>query len=600
METLRNKRGKVNTRKSSEINQDLISRFSCDGDDPVEAPVVFRYDKRVIALLRVEKIQISRRGRVSIQGWAFGNVGLSIEADGEPVASELERSLRPDVIEHLKLQNYDGNLGFDLTTRAQWQRDAASCAILVSVQNGPLQELFRFEIRIPGVDKSNSSSAGAIRPAGFLEVANVSPVSGDAVVVGWVMHSPGTKVWFENESSEIFELEKNCFRVERPDVLDAFGTTFGKCITKPGFIILLEGFLPGEPIELVSEWEGERIVISSVVPGTLPMSSAAAAQFLFGLSTPTRQMADRIGLIDFPIIADLIEQEHLNWQALATHTRQLGQPPSSPVVAVVVPLYGRFDFVEHQLIEFSRDPWFIDNVELVYVVDDPKIFDSFVEEAEALYRLYKLPFRWVWGEINRGFSGANNLGAVNSSAPNLLFLNSDCFPQTAGWLQHMLEALTENYDYAAIGPRLTHSDGSIQHAGMAFKRKEEWGIWTNDHPLMGLDPSLDPHSQLSSVPAVTGACILVRRSDFDSVGGWDTGYLIGDFEDSDLCLKLRAEGRKIGYLPSVQLTHLERQSFKLLGRDFVAQRTVIYNAVRHQNRWSKEISALNQVSGDKA
>lgn len=46
---------------------------------------------------------------------------------------------------------------------------------------------------------------------------------------------------------------------------------------------------------------------------------------------------------------------------------------------------------------------------------------------------------------------------------------------------------------------------------------------------------------------------------------------------------------QIGYLPSVQLTHLERQSFKLLGQDEFRQRVVIYNAVRHQSRWNHVI-----------
>jgi GT2 family glycosyltransferase len=114
---------------------------------------------------------------------------------------------------------------------------------------------------------------------------------------------------------------------------------------------------------------------------------------------------------------------------------------------------------------------------------------------------------------------------------------------------------------------------------------------------MGLDPILDPAHALTIVPAVTGACLVIRRTDFDRIGGWDTGYLIGDFEDSDLCLKLQAEGLKVAYLPTVQLTHLERQSFKLLGHDDFRNRVVIYNAVRHQNRWQHLIEGLANDHG---
>ena len=133
------------------------------------------------------------------------------------------------------------------------------------------------------------------------------------------------------------------------------------------------------------------------------------------------------------------------------------------------------------------------------------------------------------------------------------------------------------------------ADGSIQHAGMEFMRRDELGIWVNHHPMMGIDPRLDPNQGLALMPSITGACLAMRRSDFDRLGGWDTGYLIGDFEDSDLCLKLRSDGLKVAYLPSVQLTHLERQSFKLLGQDEFRTRVVIFNAVRHQTRWQHVI-----------
>lgn len=93
-------------------------------------------------------------------------------------------------------------------------------------------------------------------------------------------------------------------------------------------------------------------------------------------------------------------------------------------------------------------------------------------------------------------------------------------------------------------------------------------------------------------PAVTGACMAMSRANYIKLGGFDEGYLIGDFEDSDLCMKVRVDGLKIGYLPSVILTHLERQSFALLGDNSFRTLVVRYNAWRHSTRWAKEISAL--------
>jgi len=174
----------------------------------------------------------------------------------------------------------------------------------------------------------------------------------------------------------------------------------------------------------------------------------------------------------------------------------------------------------------------------------------------------------------------------------LVFLNSDAIPHAPGWAQALVGALEADPGVGAVGPRLLFGDGSLQHAGMAFRHRDDLGIWTNHHPGMGLDPSLDPHAGPAEVPCVTGACLAMRRADFDQVGGWDTGFRIGDFEDSDLCLKLREAGKRTLYLPHVSLTHLERQSFRLLGGGDYRLRVVVWNAVRHQERWRPVIESL--------
>jgi len=253
---------------------------------------------------------------------------------------------------------------------------------------------------------------------------------------------------------------------------------------------------------------------------------------------------------------------------------------------MIVPLYGRFDFVEHQMLEWSKDATIGTSVELIYVVDDPKIADAVYREAVTLYRLYQIPFRLVLSGRNRGFSGANNLGVSQARGEFLVFLNSDVIPCNPGWVDGLCNVLQSNADYGAVGPRLLYPDGSIQHAGMAFMYRPEFNVWINQHPYSGLMPEHDPACGLTTVPAITGACLVISRSHFDKVGGWDIDYLIGDFEDSDLCLKLREKGLKVGYLPDFELTHLERQSIPLLGEGGYRQQLTLLNAQRHQQRWS--------------
>jgi GT2 family glycosyltransferase len=87
--------------------------------------------------------------------------------------------------------------------------------------------------------------------------------------------------------------------------------------------------------------------------------------------------------------------------------------------------------------------------------------------------------------------------------------------------------------------------------------------------------------------------VLLRRKVYEAVGGLDENFLVGDFEDSDLCLKVREKGLEIACLPlPVTLIHLERQSFNAIGtpsfRDYVAH----YNAWRHQARWGATIAKI--------
>lgn len=426
---------------------------------------------------------------------------------------------------------------------------------------------------------------------GYLEAAATSTLTGECVVVGWIKNAPDVVVWLENKDSEKISLN-NAFRFNRQDVDEAYGNTFGYIRGDAGFIIRIAGIKPSEYVRIVASYGDRTVTLSETQSKPIGETAISAARWLFGLISPMSQMPKRLQAIDIPIIDSFLKYEHEIHQGLNVQEHQLGVPISDPVVSVITPLYGRVDFVESQMVEFSRDPWLLENAEIIYVLDDPKLVEGFFAMAENLYRIYRVPFKWVWGSVNRGFSGANNLGADYAIGRYLLFLNSDVFPQKPGWLTELLDVLETNPNVGAVAPRLVFASGSIQHAKISFMRREELGIWVNHHPYMGLDPNLDPAQKLTMVPAVTGACLAMRRKDFDRVGGWDTGYLIGDFEDSDLCLKLQSEGFDIAYLPTVQLTHLERQSFKLLGQGDFRFRVVIYNAVRHQNRWQPLIEKL--------
>jgi GT2 family glycosyltransferase len=267
-----------------------------------------------------------------------------------------------------------------------------------------------------------------------------------------------------------------------------------------------------------------------------------------------------------------------------SQVHEFGTPPKQAAVSIIVPLYGRNDFLRHQLAQFCDDTDFTTNIDLIYVVDDPTIEIDTLNLAGRYQPLFRVPFRVVTYGENRGFAGANNAAAAVARAPLLLMMNSDVLPQHPGWVSTLRKALTRLPRCGMVAPLLQYADGSVQHAGMAATRQ-----FANPDLIFSMHPGKGTAWEGSEKPSVhpmlTGACLLLRKKDFDAVGGLDEGYLVGDFEDSDFSLRIRALGKQLYLVPGAKLWHLERQS-QYLGANVrgVRDMLTLYNAWRYRNK----------------
>ena len=263
----------------------------------------------------------------------------------------------------------------------------------------------------------------------------------------------------------------------------------------------------------------------------------------------------------------------------------------APLVSVIIPLYGRHDFLAHQLVHFVSDPQLRD-AEILYVLDDPRLGNAVRKEAGALARLHDIAFSIVYLAENRGYAGANNAAAALARGKFLLLLNSDVLPAAAGWLGEMLAVAGEGE--RLVGARLLYDDDSVQHDGMRFEQAANFeGLWINRHPGKGLPRDLFPVTAEAPVrEAVTGACLLLDRRRYEELGGLDEGYVLGDFEDSDLCLKARRAGLDVRLAPRAELYHLERQSQSLVTAARWKRDLTHYNCWRHSRLWHDDIVAL--------
>lgn len=271
--------------------------------------------------------------------------------------------------------------------------------------------------------------------------------------------------------------------------------------------------------------------------------------------------------------------------------RNYGARPVHPVVSVIVPLYGRHDFAEYQMALFADDPEF-QSAELVYVVDDPTIVNEFYGRCTDLFGIYQVPFVVAFSGSNLGFAGANNFGAEIARGQYLVLMNSDVLPKRHGWLPDLLRIYRSLPVPGLLGVKLLYEDGSVQHAGMAFRRLAAWGgMWTNHHPSKGQSPA--GLNGVRQVPAVTAACTLIDAALYRDLGGFSEDFIIGDFEDSDLCLRADRAGRRNYIALDIELYHLERQSQNRVGDAEWRTNLTVYNCWLHNSRWADVIEKMS-------
>jgi GT2 family glycosyltransferase len=294
------------------------------------------------------------------------------------------------------------------------------------------------------------------------------------------------------------------------------------------------------------------------------------------------------GLISGHVYPALSRLQELNQEdAEITTLESYGVPSGSADISIIVPLYERIDFLEHQLAQFVNDPQ-MRAADLIYVLDSPELAEELHHDAAQLSRLYPIPFRVAYLRQKSGYAAATNLGASIARGRLLVLLNSDVLPDRPGWTGSMARCYDATPRIGALGPKLLFEDESLQHAGMYFWRAPDSPVWENRHYFKALHRHLPAANASRPVPAVTGACLMVSRDLYEQVGGLAGTYLQGDYEDSDFCLRLIAAGRENWYWPEVELYHLEGQSYSGLLR----ARTQRYNAWLHTRLWNEQIEAV--------
>lgn len=290
-----------------------------------------------------------------------------------------------------------------------------------------------------------------------------------------------------------------------------------------------------------------------------------------------------------------------------------GTRRTQPDISILIPLYGRLDFMEFQLHWFfsqqNNGHGFRYRYQIIYCLDDPDQKDNLLRLANKCAMLYQVPFEIVINSTNLGYAASNNVAARYAISDTLLLLNSDVLPRDHDAIDILINRFRElPANKGALGAKLLYPSNDIQHVGMTFYKDSSLpGIlstcWLNEHPHKHIKHSSNPDLQAGIIEteAATAACLLIGKETFAALEGFQLDYICGDFEDSDLCLRLRQLGRSIMVCLDAVFFHLERQSMVLQtdhGHD--ALKLVAFNAYTHHQRHSTTIetikSALKTIS----
>lgn len=170
------------------------------------------------------------------------------------------------------------------------------------------------------------------------------------------------------------------------------------------------------------------------------------------------------------------------------------------------------------------------------------------------------PFaRLVVSKKNLGMGGGNNLGVKNSTGDFILISNPDIVLKPRA-IKILLAGIKSNPKISLTGPKLLNPDGSLQYSCARFPR---WYMPILRRTFLGnffktalADFSMHDfnHNQNVSVDWLFGACLLVRRSDFQNEPLFDERFFMY-FEDTDLCRRIWKKGQQVWYFADAEVFH---------------------------------------------
>lgn len=255
-----------------------------------------------------------------------------------------------------------------------------------------------------------------------------------------------------------------------------------------------------------------------------------------------------------------------------------------PMISIVIPNKDHAADLKRCITSILEKSTY-ENYEIVIVENGSEmkeIFDyytSLKEYANIRVVTYEKPE----GQNGFNYSAVNNFGVKQTKGDYILLLNNDTEVITVNWMEELL-MYAQREDVGAAGAKLYYGNKTIQHAGVVLQlgahRTAGHSHYGQSRENLGYMGRL---CYAQNVSAVTGACLLVKKSLFEEVGGLDESFAIS-LNDVDFCLKLREKGLLNVFTPFAELYHYESVS---RGLDDSGEKAERYNreSAHFREKW---------------
>ncbi|MEL6439222.1 MAG: tetratricopeptide repeat protein [Cyanobacteria bacterium J06621_8] len=278
-----------------------------------------------------------------------------------------------------------------------------------------------------------------------------------------------------------------------------------------------------------------------------------------------------------------------DYQTLVAELQQILPYSKNPSVSIIIPVYNQLDYTLQCLkaiaINLSQEI----PVEIIVVNDcSSDATESILTPLRAL--------NLVKSKSNQGFIHSCNHGASLAKGEYLYFLNNDTEIQ-ANCIASLVAVLEQDPEVGAVGSKLLYPQGSLQEAGgIIWQDASGWnyGRQENSH-----DPR---YNYLRPVDYCSGASLMVRRSIFKQLNGFEQDFAPAYYEDTDLCFAIRHQlGMKVMYQPQSSVIHYEGISSGT-STTSGTKRYQVVNAAKFRQKWQKLLQQeyLSNTKGDNA